>query len=750
MTERLLIVANRLPVTLRRTSGRWHAEASSGGLVAALAPVVEASDGRWIGWAGDAGPEPDAERDELLRTIEHQRRMVAVSLPTAVSRAFYEGYSNDTLWPLLHGFPTSVVLDAGSFRAYRDANRRFADVVADRMGPRDLVWVQDYQLMLLPALLRERRPEARIGFFLHVPFPAPETFRILPQRADLLLGMLGADAIGFQTHEHLGAFRRTLLAVLGLESRLDRVEVDERTVHLEARPIGIEPEDWEGMVALDGRVAGRIAELRAGHEGRSLVIAVDRLDYTKGIPHRLRAFRHLLQAHPERRGRVTLIQVAVPSRERVPRYAQLRREVNELVGEINGELATADWSPVVYLRRAVPRRELAALYAAADVAWVGSLRDGMNLVAKEFVACQADAGGVLLLSEFAGAAGEMGEAIRINPYDEPGTAESLERALSMPEDERRERHAALIARVRTNTALAWAQRSVADLRRAADDRPGRGSEVRAPSVPALVREFAAPGRRICYLDYDGTLVPIASRPADAVPGPSLAPLLAELTGAGRTTVAIVSGRTAADLERWFGHLDGVWLGAEHGALLRPPNGSWAPLHPGASGEWKARIRPVLDHFAERAPGSLVEEKELALAWHFRLVEPESGEWLANELATALEQQVAGTDLAVLRGRKVIEVRFAWATKGEVAARIRAAGEPPAFELALGDDRTDEDLFERLGPDAVTIRVGSGATRARYRVPDHAAALGILEALAAGPLPAGDPAAPAPAGSGRTT
>ncbi len=734
MSERLLVVANRLPVTVRRTSGRWHADRSSGGLVAAMTPVVKRAHGLWIGWPGEAAADTDGGRAELLGEIEREQGMVAVDLPVSVSRAFYEGYSNNTLWPLLHGFPSRVAFDTHAFHAYRDANRRFADAVLERLQPGDKVWVQDYQLMLLPGLLREARPDVRVGFFLHIPFPAHEAFRILPEREAILTGLLGADTIGFQTYEHLGAFRRALLQVLGLESYMDRVEVEGRTVHLAARPIGITPAEWQRLVERDSRVATRIRALRASHEGRTLILSVDRLDYTKGIPERLRALRHFFHAYPERRGQVTLVQVAVPSREQVPRYAQLRREVNELVGEINGGLGTADWNPVIYLRRSVPRTELAAMYAAADVAWIGSLRDGMNLVAKEYVACQAGRAGVLLLSEFAGAAGEMGEAIRINPYDQPGTAESLERAITMDEDERRERQAALLSRIQTDTALAWAERSIADLEEAVIDRSTTPTTLPEPRVERLRSAFAGAGRSICYLDYDGTLVPIAARPRDAVPGPHVLEVVDALSRRPDTTVAIVSGRSAADLDRWFGAADNVWLAAEHGALLRAPGSTdWTPLHQGASDAWKSRVRPVLEHFTERAPGSLIEEKDLALAWHFRLVEAEFGEWLANELVAALDHQLAGTELAVLRGRKVVEVRFAWATKGEVAAHVRAAGPPPDVELAIGDDRTDEDLFDRLGDDAITIKVGPGPTRARYRISSPAATLALLAALGGEPV-----------------
>ena len=413
--------------------------------------------------------------------------------------------------------------------------------------------------------------------------------------------------------------------------------------------------------------------------------------------------------------------------------SSLRREVSELVGEINGELATPDWSPVIYLRRSVSRTELAALYGVADVAWVASLRDGMNLVAKEYVACQRDRAGVLLLSEFAGAAGEMGEAIRVNPYDEPGSADALERALTMPEDERLERQAALLGPNPQEQRDRLGGGFVAELR---DSASRRGGRIRTrPGFPA-----EHPGAQAGLPGGDAAELlhrlrrharPLAARPDRCRSrGPRWPRSSRRWPAAGgRPSRSSRAGRSS-DLDRWFGHLKGIWIAAEHGALLRAPgDADWVPVRAGAYADWKDRVRPVLEHFAARAPGSIIEEKSYALAWHYRLVEPEFGDWLATEVVSALDQQLSGTDLAVLRGSKVVEVRFAWANKGEVAAYIGAQGPPADFELAIGDDRTDEDLFARLASDAWTIRVGTGPTRARFGVADPKAALGVLAALA---------------------
>jgi trehalose 6-phosphate synthase/phosphatase len=731
--QRLVVVSNRLPLTATRVSGRWRGERSSGGLVAAMAPLMDRNEGMWLGWPGDALPDEPEGRARLIHEWEVRHGYIAVDIPPRVSRSFYEGYANDTLWPLLHGFITRVTFQPESWLAYRDANQRFANAVLERTQPRDLIWVHDYQLMLVPQLVRAGAPGARIGFFLHIPFPSSEVFRALPEREAILLGLLGSDAIAFQTHSDLHNFRRALLQVLGLESQMDRVHLEGRGVSLSALPIGIEVQGWDRLTG-DARVARRIGELRERHHGRKLIISVDRLDYTKGIPERLRTFQRLLKVSPGWRGRVTLVQVAVPSRERVPAYAELRREVAELVGDVNGDFGTPEWQPVVYMRRSVDRNELAALYAAADVAWVGPLRDGMNLVAKEYVACQRGGHGVLVLSEFAGAAQELGEALRINPYDEAGTAETIVRALEMDEETRAERMAALHERVERNGAVAWGDRFVERLVRAAGlALPQPTADLPAPGPEALGAAMARARGRLLLLDYDGTLVPFARRPRDAVPGRDLLELLAALAGVRDTSVALISGRSRADLDRWFGDVPGLWLAAEHGALLRPPTGSWEHLRDGADISWMQVVRPVLEQFADSAPGAFVEQKELALGWHYRLADAEFGAWLANELVATLENLLAGTEATVLRGNKVVEVRFAWANKGELASRLVSQAPAGWLVAAIGDDRTDEDMFGRLPRRAWTIRVGPGPTVARYRVAGPANVIGLLR-LALDQLP----------------
>jgi trehalose 6-phosphate synthase/phosphatase len=734
---RLIVVSNRLPFTLRRAGEGWRTERSSGGLASALDPVLKRTGGLWLGWPGDSPVAPDPGRAEQLEGWKRKRGYVAVELAAEVARNFYEGYANQTLWPLFHNFPTNIEFDTTGWQAYMEANRRFRDVVLENVQPGDLVWVHDYHLMLLPGLLREALPQAAVGFFLHIPFPASEVFRILPLREELLRGLLGADLLAFQTHADLQHFRASLLRICGIESRMDRVKQDDHYTRLEALPIGIAPDEFLRFIEKDRGTQQAYEEHRRRFAGQKILLAVDRLDYTKGIPHRLRTFRRLLERAPQLRGKVVLVQVAVPSRERIPLYEELRHKVSELVGEINGEFGTPDWTPVVYMRRGIGRSELVALYAAADVGWVTPLRDGMNLVAKEYVACQRRAEGVLLLSEFAGAAAEMGEAFLVNPHDEEGTAEVLQRCLELPLEDRRERMAALHRRVHRNTVFAWSERFVQILREAAGEQARRAGEqpARLP-VGELAGAFRRARGRLLFLDYDGTLVPFANTPREAAPSAGLVSLLSRLGRLPGTATTLISGRPRGELEAWFGGTAGLWLVAEHGAMIRRPSANgWELTRPTIPVDWKARVLPVLEHYVDRTPGSFVEEKEYALVWHYRMADPVFGEWLANELCANLEELLAETELRAIRGQKSVEVRLVWANKGEMVARVEEAVPAVDFRLAVGDDRTDEDLFERLPADAWTVHVGAGISHARFCLPGPREVVDVLDQLA-GSVPNG--------------
>jgi len=712
MAPRVLIVSNRLPVSIRRGESGFEIERSPGGLATGLRGPHERGDGWWLGWPGIAGELSEAERGELAARLA-QDRMAPLFLSPGELTRYYDGFCNGFIWPVFHYLTGQVPHRTEDWPVYRDVNERFADAVAARYREGDLVWVHDYQLMLLPSLLRQRLPRARIGFFLHIPFPASEVFRTLPHREDLLLGLLGADLIGFHTTSYLRHFASALLLLLGHPTQVDRVLVEDRIVRLGVFPMGVDAKRI-GALAERPSLQPEVEEIRAGSE--HTLVAIDRLDYTKGVPQRLLAFETLLQQHPELRGKVKLVNLAVPSRVAVRAYRHFRREVNALVGRINGAFGTPTWVPLHYMFRKLPERRVIALYRAADVMLVTPIRDGMNLVAKEYVAARSDLKGVLVLSEYAGAAAELVEAVTMNPYDIDRAAEAYYTALTMPETEQRERMRALRVRVMSQDVQRWVESFVQAL--AAQTSPtevavnGNGS-ARAESVlPALL----AARRLVLVLDYDGTLVPLALSPERAIPDDELLDLLRRLATRRRTEVHILSGRTTGFLDRWFGGLP-VHLHAEHGSFSRRAGRNrWARRdHPAP--DWQEAVRPILADFARRTPGALVEVKEAGLAWHWRAAEPSVGDRQANELGMHLGQLLGNLPLELLWGDRVLEVRPHGVHKGLVAAELAAEHLPEGVLVAAGNDRTDEDLFAALPPEAITIAVGDRPSRAHFRVHD---------------------------------
>ncbi|HEX6534298.1 MAG TPA: bifunctional alpha,alpha-trehalose-phosphate synthase (UDP-forming)/trehalose-phosphatase [Gemmatimonadaceae bacterium] len=448
----LIVVANRLPITVSTKDGAPVVRRSVGGLATGLREPHERLGGTWVGWPGRVDRLSPPARDAVARRLEAEH-LVPVTLSEREVRVFYEGIANGVLWPICHDRLDRLPLRVTGWDVYEEVNERFAEATTGCHRPGDRIWIHDYQLLRTPALVRRRLPHARIGFFLHVPFPNPEIFFALPTRRWLMEGMLGADVIGFHTRRYRGHFTAALRRLYGIEMEADgTIAWEGRRVHLGVFPMGV---DAAGLAerGASRRVNGTVLDLRASRQ--RLLVGIDRLDYSKGIPRRLLALERLLIEHPEWRGRVRLVQVAVPSRGRVHAYRQVRREVDRLIGRINGELGTPSWTPVHYVYRSVPQPMLLALYRAADVMLVTPVRDGMNLVAKEFVASRTDEEGVLVLSELAGAADELTEALRVNPYDVDQMAEAMHQALTMEGRERRDRMRALRTVVRDNDVHRW-------------------------------------------------------------------------------------------------------------------------------------------------------------------------------------------------------------------------------------------------------------------------------------------------------
>src|SRR5918992_2161085 len=729
---RVLIVANRLPVTVHPSETGVDVQKSSGGLATGLLRPHEQSGGLWIGWPGTNDDEISEEQRVTLDQQLADLRLVSVPLTANQVARYYEGFSNGVLWPLFHYLLDQVPLDVRDWESYVEVNQKFADVVAEHYKSGDLIWVHDYQLLLLPELLRERLPDARIGFFLHIPFPAEELFRTLPERERLLRGLLGADLVGFHTPAYLRYFAASLIQVLGLTINIDRVQLSDREVRLGVFPMGVDAAAFSSLA----EAAEIQAEAKALKEDGALklLVGVDRLDYTKGIPRRLLTYERLLQNHPELRERVRLVQVAVPSRTNVEAYQEFRAVVDGLVGRINGEFGTPRWVPVHYIYRGLSEPELVALYRAADVMLVTPLRDGMNLVAKEFVASRTDGDGVLVLSEFAGASWELPEAIQVNPYDVEGIGESYYRALIMDEEERRTRLAPLRDRVATYDVHHWASTFLQQLE--ATTQPAQAARTPA-GWQAVRRELRARLREsedlLALLDYDGTLVPYTATPELARPDPTLLELLGALAGRPRSEIHVVSGRARETLEHWLGALP-LALHAEHGFWSRGVGSTEWTATAEVGGSWREPALNILRDITARTPGSLIEVKSVALAWHYRMAEREAGERRANELRLHLSQLLSNQPVEILAGHKVVEIRPYGIHKGRIVPPLSPERLASTAVLAIGDDRTDEDLFAALPPEAISIKVGPGPTQARFRIDGVPAARALLQSLIEAEVP----------------
>lgn len=721
----MLLVSNRLPVTLVHRRGETEFVPSAGGLAVALEAFYRERGARWVGWPGDVRPN---ERPRITRRLRSKYRCEPVFLSEHLARRYYAGFSNRTLWPLFHSFTTYARYDPEDWEGYCRANEIFADTVAAVAKRDETIWVHDYHLLILPKYLRERLPEAKIGFFLHIPFPPYDSLRPLPWHRDIVAAMLEADLIGFHTFDYAHAFLRTVRRLLGYDNTIGQIAVGHRVVQAEVFPMGI---DFPRIAAArdSDPVKNRIERFREGMGASKLVFSISRLDYTKGIPQQLQAVEVFLEGNPDWRGRFQYLLVVVPSREFVDRYAEEKQEVDRLVGRINGRYGTFNWLPIRYVNRYLDFEELVALYASADVALVTPLRDGMNLVAKEYLAAKPDLRGALILSEMAGASRELLEAIVVNPNNPAEIAKGLRRALEETPEEQAPRNRAMRARLEAY-----------DTRRWGDDFLNRLDEVVALSKEMAVRlltrterrqiedRFAQSRKRLILLDYDGTLVPFAADPFRAVPPPRVVKVLKALSASPGNQIVLMSGRRREELEAWF---EGFWvtLVAEHGAWVRRPDrGTWEATV-NLDVRWKDRIRPILDRFAARVPGSFIEEKETCLVWHYRRVDVDTGTLAAHELVDALTDLTANLELAAAIGNKVVEVRSTRVSKGTFF-RSHLPDGGWDFVLAAGNDWTDEALFTALPQEAVSVRVGIAPSASKFNVESTEDILSLLERLVA--------------------
>lgn len=706
------VISNRLPVSISKRKNKLKIQESPGGLAAGLRALERAWRPFFLGWPGYRSTG-EKEKDYIEKILIEKHRSYPVFLTSSDIDKYYYGFSNKTLWPLFHYFPTYCTFEESEWRTYRNVNSKFLERVVELAGPNDSFWIHDYHLMLLPAMIREVFPQSTIGFFLHIPFPSSEVFRVFPWREEILKGLLGADLIGFHTFEYARHFLSSVLRLLGYEHEFGTIQVEDRIIRVENFPMGIDFKNQEALLEKPS-IGDEISSLRRQIESgkKKIILSVDRLDYTKGIPQRLEGLEYFLARNPHWHEKFLYIMLCVPSRTKVVHYSLLKDEVDSLIGRINGRFGKPGWIPIHYMYRSLPFNKLIPLYAVADVALVTPLRDGMNLVAKEYVASRKDENGVLILSETAGASAELGEALQVNVNDKRDISEAIKKALEMPLSEQKERMRFMRKRLSDYDIVSWTRNFVDEMQGIKKIQSKRIQRKLSENwQKKLIEDYKKSQSRLLLLDYDGTLIAFATKPEKAEPDTELIRILLSLAKHPNNNLVIISGRDKNTLDRWLSRIPCA-LVAEHGAWLKTSPGQRWEKQSESSLKWKEEVRPLLKAYEIRVPGSFVEEKEFGLAWHYRKANPELGAIRSGELFESLNAFLANTDLQVIHGNKVVEVRIGGINKGEATKKFLTQKEWD-FILALGDDWTDEDIFKILPQKAYSIKVGFKPTQARF-------------------------------------
>lgn len=720
-----IIVSNRLPVKIHFDKNKEISlSKSAGGLATGLSSIYQQGDNVWVGWPGGY-MEDEKDREAATKELRSQH-MKPVFLTQEEMNLYYEGFSNETLWPLFHYFNEYTIYNQEYWESYRNVNQKFLQEVLEVAEPEDTIWIQDYHLLLLPALIREKLPEASIGFFLHIPFPSFEIFRLIPWRKELLEGMLGADLIGVHTYDDMRHFLSAVNRLRFLSNKRGHIVLGNRTIAVDSFPMGIDYEKYAESAG-SPEALSREVKYRTSLGNHKIIVSIDRLDYTKGIPNRLKAFDLFLEQYPEYRESASILMVVVPSRDQVGQYKELKEEVDLLVGRINGKYGTVNWTPIHYFYRSFDLADISAFYRIADVALVTPMRDGMNLVAKEYVASRLDKTGVLVLSEMAGASKELSEALIVNPSDIHRLVETLHRALTMEHEEQTQHMSLMQETLKTYNIHHWVNLFLGRLEELKQMQEERQALLYNEKLKATIGDhYRKAKKRMIILDYDGTLKAYTRDPMEASPDEELLELLRELAEEEENILVVISGRDHNVLGEWLQDLP-INLICEHGAFMRKKDEDWRMAQINSTGKWKDQICDILQMYVNRTPGSFIEEKKYSLAWHYRRVETGLGELRSREIISHLRYLTEGQGLQVLDGNNVIEIKDAEVHKGLAAKKLLEDYEPD-FILAIGDDQTDEDTFLTLPDTSYTFKVGAYQTAARYYLKDAEAARALLHDL----------------------
>jgi len=716
-----IIISNRLPVQLQISNGVITAVPSVGGLATGMKSVHSGGDSLWIGWSGLTDEEiPEGLAGDIDKALA-KHGSSKVKLTSEEVDGFYYGFSNRTIWPLFHYFLEYSEFELASWETYKAVNQKFADAILEKAGEDDTIWIHDYQLMLVPQMVREQRPNISIGFFLHIPFPSFEIFRTMPWREEVLRGLLGSDLIGFHIYDYERHFLSSVRRLLGLEVSFNDIYLDNRVIKVDSFPMGIDYKKFrDAAEEHQKRDPEKLSELqqrlnthKESDPENKFLLSIDRLDYSKGIAKRLYAFEYFLNKYPRYKEKVRLIILAVPSRSNVPQYQLLKKEIDELVGRINGEFSTVSWTPIWYFYRSMPFENLIDLYTSSDIAWLTPLRDGMNLVAKEYIATRTDKTGVLILSEMAGSANEMNESLLINPNNFEQIADSIHAAINMPKEEQQTRNEVLQKRLERYNVEKWANDFMNSLRAQSDiDAAKVSKRITELRLNSILEDYQKASKRLLFLDYDGTLAGFHNDPQKASPDDELYKLLDALHNQKGTDLFLISGRDKDTFTKWFLHKKYNMI-VEHGVWISKDGEEFKMLE-NVKNDWMEKIRPVLESFVDRTPGSFIEEKNYSLAWHYRKTDPDFGNLRATELSEVLTSLIGTDDLSVLNGNKVMEVKSSNVNKGRAATRMLGEDDYD-FVFAIGDDWTDEFMFQELPESTVTVKVGRQKTAAKFFV-----------------------------------
>ncbi|MEM9897168.1 MAG: bifunctional alpha,alpha-trehalose-phosphate synthase (UDP-forming)/trehalose-phosphatase [Bacteroidota bacterium] len=722
-----IIVSNRLPIKISKDeNGKLVYSPSEGGLATGLGSIYKQGGNIWIGWPG-LPVSKTKERDEICGRLKEEN-MMPVFLTSDEIHDFYEGFSNETLWPNFHYFNQYIVYNEELWKVYKKVNRKFAKVIEAHLEEGDTLWIHDYQLLLLPAMVREIKQNLSIGFFLHIPFPSYESFRLLPWRRELLHGMMGADFLGFHTYDDMRHFLSSVNRLAGIGNSNGQITVGNRPVLADALPMGIDYDKYSHAAALPDTL-DREVRYRTSLGEVKLILTIDRLDYSKGIPQRLIAFERFLEENKDFHGTVSMLMVVVPSRDKVPKYAQLKEEIELLVGRVNGKFGRINWTPIHYFYRSFPLNALSAFYRMAHVALVTPMRDGMNLVCKEFIASKLDKKGVLILSEMAGASKELSDAILINPNNIEQMIMAIKEALTMPEKEQIRRMDIMQKSLKRYNIHSWVSLFMERLNYIKKEQANLQTKPVDDAIrEQLKNEYKAAKSRIIFLDYDGTLVGFHANPEDSKPDKNLISLLKKLSDDPKNRVVVISGRDKGTLGKWLAGIK-LDLITEHGVWFRKYEEEWKQFIE-LDDSWQEEFLNILEMYVDRTPGSFVEKKDYSLVWHYRKVETGLGEMRTRELASHLKYISSEKDIQIMEGHKIVEVKNSQINKGFAASNWLKENSYD-FIMACGDDRTDEDTFRAMPNDSFTIKVGTSSSSANYRVKDNQDIREILKMISRG-------------------